>query len=447
MLYRFLSKIVGLINFFGFYSMSNVPTKDVNLEFIIQHKLMMLLNQSDICVFYCEFKANWPTLYISQNIEHFDYQAEDFISGKLNYSQVLDENDARLFEQKVLLAVEQGRDKVEMIARIKSPDNTKFWVDIRLVLERTPQGEISHFLGTLLDITDKIEMREKQGMLSRVLEQTSDIVKVTDPKGYIVFVNQAFTDVTGYVADEVMGQTPAFLKQELGDRQKSKRLWQEITQGRTYHNVIKNRKKNGQLYFEEITITPVYDVNDRIEYYVSTGKDVTERIRLENQLQEMAMTDMLTGACNRRRIDDVILQEMERVNRYGAKFSLILMDIDYFKLVNDNLGHATGDQVLIQVTELMRSLLRKNDHLGRWGGEEFLIIAQEIGVEEGLLLAEKIRLTIEAWDFKIDQTVTASFGVANYHEGETEVDLFKRLDEALYKAKLKGRNRVEMALA
>ncbi len=124
---------------------------------------------------------------------------------------------------------------------------------------------------------------------------------------------------------------------------------------------------------------------------------------------------------------------------------MILLDIDYFKTINDLLGHQTGDQVLICLAKIIKQALRKTDYLGRWGGEEFLIIVEEVVVEEAMLLAEKIRIMIETYDFNVGKAVTASFGVAGYKPGETEASMFKRLDDALYVAKKRGRNRVEIA--
>lgn len=423
----------------------SLSSQQNNKELIIQHKLIELLNLSDVCVFYCEFKENWPTLYISENISHYGYCAADFISGMINYLSVVEPLDINLLQSRVALAIESQESKVEIKVRMISDKGITHWVEVRLVLEKNIQGEVAFLLGTLWDVTDKVMVLEKQIMFSKVLEQTSDIVKVTDAEGRLIFVNKAFSHITEYSSEEVLGKTPAFLKSELTDKKKAKSLWQDILNGQTYHNVIKNRKKSGEYYFEEITITPVYDTEGKVEYFVSTGKDATRRIALQNKLKEMAMTDALTGVCNRRRIDEIIEQEIERVDRYGSSFTLILLDIDFFKIINDDLGHLIGDKVLVAISNLIKSQLRKNGHVGRWGGEEFLIVAQGVGLEEGVVLAEKFRMAIEQYDFGVGKTITASFGVACYQAGELGNPLFKRLDDALYLAKENGRNRVELA--
>jgi polar amino acid transport system substrate-binding protein len=161
------------------------------------------------------------------------------------------------------------------------------------------------------------------------------------------------------------------------------------------------------------------------------------------ELKRVSRIDGLTQLSNRGRIDELFAYEIERCRRFGRIFSIIIMDIDQFKEINDQFGHQAGDQILIELAYLLRSISRKSDSVGRWGGEEFLIICPELAAEKVLLFAEKLRQAIAVHAFPGDARQTCSFGVATYEDGDDNVSLFKRADDALYRAKANGRNRVE----
>ncbi|SNR91483.1 GGDEF domain-containing protein [Desulfurobacterium atlanticum] len=164
----------------------------------------------------------------------------------------------------------------------------------------------------------------------------------------------------------------------------------------------------------------------------------------ETVMQYFATRDMLTGALNRHKFLEFLSHEFEKSKRFNLPLSLIMFDIDFFKKVNDTYGHDAGDMVLKRVVEIVKNNIRKIDKLVRWGGEEFIILAPNTDVKGAVCLAEKLREEIEKADFGKIGKITASFGVAGMADGDTVDDLLKRVDEALYKAKQKGRNRVEI---
>jgi len=160
------------------------------------------------------------------------------------------------------------------------------------------------------------------------------------------------------------------------------------------------------------------------------------------EIQKLSMTDKLTQLHNRTRIEQLFSSELERVQRYGHPLSVILLDLDHFKSVNDTYGHQVGDRVLQQLAQTLRRNVRQPDHVGRWGGEEFLILSPEIDLGQATALAEKLRMAVARVDFPEVGRETASFGVASYRAGDTEDSMMKRADGALYAAKTEGRNRV-----
>ena len=161
------------------------------------------------------------------------------------------------------------------------------------------------------------------------------------------------------------------------------------------------------------------------------------------ELQSLSNTDSLTGVFNRRYLDTIIRREVENVKRYDTSFSIILLDIDNFKKINDTFGHNKGDAVLKKIADILMNNSRANDIIGRWGGEEFLLICPQTNLENTKILAQNLCDIIASTTFAIDKKVTGSFGVTEYDKRSSYDTCFKAVDGALYTAKLKGKNRVE----
>lgn len=174
-------------------------------------------------------------------------------------------------------------------------------------------------------------------------------------------------------------------------------------------------------------------------------KEIAEKLKVEAELEHLANIDPLTSILNRRKFNDILSYEIKRDERYSSNLSLILCDLDKFKNVNDKFGHDSGDQTLIEFTQLVSKTIRKADIFARWGGEEFAILLPETGLEEAAQIAGKLRLITETTMIPQIGRITSSFGVAESRQGDTEEDLIKRADMALYKAKKNGRNRVEVS--
>lgn len=172
----------------------------------------------------------------------------------------------------------------------------------------------------------------------------------------------------------------------------------------------------------------------------------THELEVQNQvLAALSTTDSLTGLFNRRHFHQVLTYEMDRFARTATPFSLIMLDIDHFKSINDTFGHNAGDVVLADIAYIFRDCIRKTDTFARWGGEEFLILLPDTRIDGAQILAEKLRSTCEQYNFEITQQVTISIGVVEYEASMTETKLLSRVDQALYFAKDRGRNRVEAA--
>jgi len=283
---------------------------------------------------------------------------------------------------------------------------------------------------------------EKVRKLSAIAEQINDHVMVTERDGTITYVNPAFLEHTGFCMDEVIGQTPRILKSGRYTEEFYQKLWKKVLRGDVYRGTLINKKKNGDIYYESQTITPLRDEMSHIIGFVSTGKDVTKESLLNQELEHFATIDALTGLYNRHKFEELFILEEERTRRFSYPLSLILVDIDYFKEVNDQYGHNMGDEVLKTLACIVEKKTRKIDIVARWGGEEFLVLSPNTSFENMQELAEKLRLAVEHTVFPNNIFITISLGVSTFEAEDTFAEMFRRADQGLYYAKEHGRNQV-----
>lgn len=264
------------------------------------------------------------------------------------------------------------------------------------------------------------------------------------PGPRIVYVNPAFSQMTGYSLDELIGKTPRIMQGPETDWSVIRRLRDDLEHGRPFEGKSKNYRKDGSAFIMEWTIAPVLDEGKQVTHYVALQRDVTERERLLEMLQHQALFDGLTGALNREETQRQLSTEMKRACRYDGQLSIVMFDIDQFKAVNDDHGHNVGDDVLRRIAEAVRPRLRTTDNFGRWGGEEFVVLLPQTGLDGAKTLAEDLRARIEALEFEDGLRVTASFGVATRMDDADETAFIERADQALYASKDRGRNRVSV---
>lgn len=265
------------------------------------------------------------------------------------------------------------------------------------------------------------------------------ITAKTKPDSTIVEVSDAFEKVSGYSKDELIGKSISIIKHPEQDRKIIKDLWKNISNKRVWVGNIKNRKKSGEEYWLEQTIIPKLDEDKKnIDSFLSISIDITAKVELE----KMASIDKLTDIYNRRMIDQFLQVEIEIASRHNEELSLMIIDIDHFKHVNDNYGHLVGDMVLSQLSKIISDNLRTSDIFGRYGGEEFLIICPKTNKDNAFILAEKLRVIVNDFTFNEVGHKTVSIGIADFQKDDTIETLFKKADEALYKAKNQGRNQV-----
>ncbi len=276
------------------------------------------------------------------------------------------------------------------------------------------------------------------------LEHTLEIVDLyvitssTDIRGTITKASTAFCQISGYSKEELIGRKHNLLRHPDMPTSLYDEVWRDLKAGKVWRGEIKNRRKDGSSYWVFSTISPQFNEAHRIVGYTSIREDITDKKRVE----ELSLTDPLTLLANRRRLDMAIQNELSRAQRYGKPLSLIMADIDHFKRINDSCGHDAGDLVLCNFASILREKIRQNDIAGRWGGEEFLIVLPETTLDDAVYLAEKLRVEALSQNYEgVSWQVSASFGVSTF-KGDSQQELIRRADDALYRAKNEGRNRV-----
>lgn len=296
--------------------------------------------------------------------------------------------------------------------------------------------------GSVVDITEIVKQKEKVTLLAKALEYTDKLVLITNLSGHIIYVNEAFTKLSGYSREELIGSKPSMLKSKVKDETFYRKMWDTILSGKMYHDVIVDKSKSGEEFYIEFNIAPIFGKENKIEYFICTGSDVSNRIKVENRLKQLATIDSLTKVYNRYKINEIIEHQIASSKRYGEIFSLLMFDIDYFKRINDTYGHYVGDLVLKKLSELIVSNIREVDNFGRWGGEEFMLLLHKANQAEAMYIGEKIRRIVEKFSVDNLYKITISVGVCTFAKNDTKKMLLERVDKALYLSKENGRNKV-----
>ncbi|MEK7322101.1 MAG: EAL domain-containing protein [Pseudomonadota bacterium] len=347
------------------------------------------------------------------------------------------------------------QDRGHMLARLQSEVelNGADWC------LRTKTGEIRDVLGSIevvslggedcivvvaQDITDRKRTDAQMLKLSSALEQTADAVMITDRHGVIEYVNTAFEQITGYQSGEMLGKQPNLLNSRKQGQEFYRDMWANILAGKIYSDVFINKKKDGEFYYEEKTITPLKDEKGIISHFVSTGRDITERMRTQERLQFLAHHDVLTELPNRSLFLDRLKQSLAYARWHERLVAVLFLDIDRFKNINDTLGHEAGDCLLQELAVRLGGCLRERDTVARFGGDEFVILLNDVAVASDVnLLAQKI-LDVLKPPFSINETslhITASIGISLFPgDGEDSGSLLRNADNAMYRAKELGRN-------
>jgi diguanylate cyclase (GGDEF)-like protein/PAS domain S-box-containing protein len=318
------------------------------------------------------------------------------------------------------------------------------------VSARHPNGMPHRVVGTLTDITARKRI-EEQLRIAAVAFESGDAMIVTDSRGTILHVNGAFSEITGYSAADAIGKTPALMKSGRHSDDFYRTLWEAVRREGHWEGEIWNRRKDGAIFAEWLSISSVRDLTGTITHYVGTFSDISDPREKERKIVELAFYDALTGLPNRRLFMDRLWQALAASSRSRQFGAVLLLDLDHFKILNDTRGHNAGDELLNQVARRLLTALRESDSAARLGGDEFVLLLEDLGetalsaASAAEALAEKIRAAVSASTTLGDKEyrITPSIGIALFREQRDTVDaLLRQADLALYQAKAAGRNTI-----
>jgi diguanylate cyclase (GGDEF)-like protein/PAS domain S-box-containing protein len=301
--------------------------------------------------------------------------------------------------------------------------------------------EMAARLSALAIERKQAEMRLR--LEAKVFEEGNEGIVITDSECRIVRVNHAFSRITGYSEAEVLGRNPSLLASGRQDNEFYRGMWEAINSKGHWQGEIWNRRKDGAIYPEWLSISMLSDSSGAVANYVAIAADISKSKEDEAQIRLLAEFDSLTGLPNRRRLQESIGVALSNANRHGSSLILMFLDLDRFKNVNDSLGHHAGDELLIQVAKRLKAVLREQDSVYRLGGDEFVLLCPDTDAAGASHLASRL-LESTSHRYLIEQqelAISFSIGIALYPtDGETFDDLSMSADTAMYRAKQGGRN-------
>ncbi|WP_413436955.1 PAS domain S-box protein [Sulfuriferula sp. GW1] len=303
--------------------------------------------------------------------------------------------------------------------------------------------DIGFALNRFDNETERKREQDQLRKLSQTVEQSPNVILITDLDARIEYVNTAFVKTTGYSPDEVIGKNPRLLKSGKTPRTTYDSMWDCLNRGESWQGELFNKRKDGIEYIESVYISPMREDSGQITHYLGIKEDITERKYAEERIQYLANFDVLTGLPNRIQLAEHLKYALSLAKRSNGYLALMFIDLDRFKDINDTLGHSIGDAFLIEAARRLQSVLREEDTASRMGGDEFILMLPGCDAVGASQVAQKL-LDVIAEPYLInlyDLVVTASIGIALYpYDGVDLETLSKSADTAMYRAKQDGRN-------
>jgi len=342
----------------------------------------------------------------------------------------------------ITFAMEQGSHRFDWIHR-RVDSGADFPAEVLLSTLELDGRKVLQ--ASVRDITERKQAEESLRITASVFDNTQEGILICDADNSIVDVNPAFTSITGYSREEVRGQNPSMLSSGRQTKPFYAKMWQSLTEIKSWKGEVWDKRKSGEIFASQLSISTVGDENGKVLRYVAVFSDITEIKNHQDELSRIAHYDALTGIPNRVLLADRMKQAIAQTEREQRLLSICYLDLDGFKPINDSVGHEAGDQVLIEVARRIGSTIRGGDTVARLGGDEFvvLLLGQEKG-EESIATLERILLTI-AEPISVNgkfHSLSASIGVTIYPLDDEEPDtLLRHADQAMYVAKQSGKNR------
>jgi len=409
--------------------------------------MLKLFSQSHIVLFQWRLDENRSVEYVSSNvIDLTGYETNLFYRREISYFDLIHPGD----RERILSDIEYAlSEKLEEVVhepyRIIDASGNEIWIEDRARLMIGEKGESQYLVSYLSDISSRIENEMKLKMHASIFDNASEAILITDSEYRIVSINPAFESLTGYSLDEVRGKTPSILKSGYHDNTFYAIMYSSLESRGEWQGEVHNIDKYGSEYIVWLSIKAVKDRDGNISNYIALQTDMTDIYKTRQKLMDLAHYDILTRLPNRLFFEESVKHAIDRASKENKKLAILYLDLDNFKTVNDSLGHTVGDALLQSVAERLKKVIGSSDNISRQGGDEFLILLEDIENDESVksVLVE----ILEEIDrpYRIDTHLlhtSLSIGVAIFpDDGETFHDLMQYSDLAMYEAKKSGRNR------
>jgi diguanylate cyclase (GGDEF)-like protein/PAS domain S-box-containing protein len=333
---------------------------------------------------------------------------------------------------------------IHSFVRYKTKSGDTLYVNIHTTPLHNDENEATGTIYMLRDVTQRFNNHQQLVLWSSVFTNSGEGIIITDSRNRIISVNRTFTTITGYGEEEVLGKNPGILASGRHDAAFYRDMWQSLETNGSWKGELWNRRKNGDIYPEWLTITTLKDADGETCNHIASFSDATLYKEKEERIKYLAYHDKLTGLPNRSLLEDRLSQAIAHARRLNKKIAVLFLDLDRFKVINDTLGHHMGDKLLQETAQRLCHTVRSDDTVCRQGGDEFIVIVQDLNtVEDAAHMAQNVLTALSA-EFEVESEnlkITPSIGISLYpDDGEDIETLIKHADTAMYHAKEQGRS-------
>jgi diguanylate cyclase (GGDEF)-like protein/PAS domain S-box-containing protein len=408
---------------------------------LAQRKLIL----DNVPAMICYLDSQCRVQYANRQYAEFHASKPDALEGRM-LQDIIGADDWAEAQPRLARAF-GGETVTARIRRRRQTDGSLRELDLSLVPNRDEQGRVVGVYAMLHDVTRRRRAEESLRLLERALESSANSVMITRPTDHgqeIVYVNPAFERITGYSREEVIGRNPRLLHREDRDQPGIEALRMAVREGRETSALIRDYRKDGTLFWNEVRVAPVRDEAGRVTHFIGISSDVSERIRYQEEIERNANYDSLTGLPNRNLLKDRLTQAVLKAERSQQPMAVMYLDVDHLKRINDSFGHLVGDRVIAAIGSRLAGAVRSGDTVARVGGDEFVIVLADLKREEDAAHVASKVLNFVSTPLKVDThefVLSASAGLALYpKDGRDAATLLQHADTALYRAKEDGRD-------
>ena len=338
-----------------------------------------------------------------------------------------------------------SRQRFEMEFRLRRADGSYGWIADVGTPRIDSKGEFLGYIGYCWDINTRKSTEARLQLAANVFTHAREGILITDAETHIIDVNETFTRITGYTREEALGKTPRMLQSGRQSAEFYAQMWAALSENNHWIGEVWNRRKNGEVYAEMLTISAIRDAANVVQNYVALFTDITSMKEHQRQLEHIAHYDALTHLPNRILLADRLQQAIVQSLRRNLSLAVVFLDLDGFKAVNDTHGHQAGDELLITISQRMKTAMREGDTLARIGGDEFLAVLVDLEHPQDCQPVLERMLQAAAEPVQVGDAVlnvSASIGVAVYpQDADDSEQLLRHADQAMYVAKQSGKNR------